>query len=115
VEIPQAYRISALGDCVVAEPEAWHRIWIQTAQPTEINPGSIEEGEYAVIDGELHVKARGCLISKLRLHPGDDAALIARRLLREYKPGRDFYKPIEYPNWELCDGKRKSPAWRAGL
>jgi hypothetical protein len=76
VEIPQAYRISALGDCVVAEPEAWHRIWIQTAQPTEINPGRIEEGEYAVIDGELHVKARGCLISKLRLHPGDDAALI---------------------------------------
>jgi hypothetical protein len=71
------------------------RIWAQTAQPSQANPGgSIAEGSYRVEGALLTVEdLRGNLLGRAAVKPGDDVEAMARKILREKKVN-DFYRPI---------------------
>jgi hypothetical protein len=72
-----------------------HRIWTQTEQPSQANPGgSIIEGRYVVIAGMLEVwDMADRLLGHAPVSPGDNVEAIARRILRE-KTCADFYRPL---------------------
>jgi len=70
-------------------------IWTQTRPATEAEPaGAITEGEYLVRDGFVYVWAGGKHLGRLAVAEGEDAAVIARRLLREKTKPDDFYRPL---------------------
>jgi hypothetical protein len=45
--------------------------------------------------------ASGRPIPNAALQPGDDPVAVARRILKEQKPRRDFYAPIQYRQQKL--------------
>jgi hypothetical protein len=67
------------------EPAEIHRIWAQTEQPSDRNPGgSVIEGQYRIVDGMVRVAdMEGKLLGVAPIGPGDDAKGIARRILRD--------------------------------
>jgi hypothetical protein len=76
----------------------WRRIWTQTEQPSDRNPGGvITEGSYRVEDGMVKVEdLQGRLLGTEPINPGDDAEAAARAVLRK-KRASAFYDPIQYP------------------
>src|SRR5262249_7585462 len=64
------------------------------------DPGEVVSGWYDIQNGQVVVWERsgGAPIGRAAYHPGDDAKVIARRLLREKKSGSssNFYGPISY-------------------
>jgi len=79
------------------------RIVVQTEAATETNPGAIAEGYYDLIDGKVVVTdLQGRPIGNEEAKPGDDPAVIAKRILRRARLGRgDFSAPIRYPPLSL--------------
>jgi hypothetical protein len=74
------------------------RIWTQTEQPSDRNPGgAIVEGQYRIVNGNLEVTdLEGRLLATQPIKSGDDAEAAARKILRE-KKASPFYAPIPYP------------------
>jgi hypothetical protein len=75
-------------------------IWTQTRPATEAEPaGAIAEGSYSVDnDNWIYVwDGAGNHIGRLKLAPGEDAAVVARRLLRDKTGSNAFYAPLRYP------------------
>jgi len=72
-------------DDSVAEPapSEWKPIRVQVVAPNENtgHPGTVIEGEYAAVGGEVQVKYQGRVYAEA-IKPGDDPAAVARRLLR---------------------------------
>ena len=89
-----------------ALPREWRYIYTQlrAGNPDRNDPGQILEGQYGVAGNMVFVEdAKGELISKQKLEPGDDPASVARKLLREKWRGNStvagFYDgPINRPN-----------------
>jgi hypothetical protein len=84
----------------VPKPEEAPRryIWTQTRGATDTDPGAIAEGTYTVSDDWLYVwDAAGNHLGRLAIAPGDDAAVVARRLLRDKTGSNAFYAPLNYP------------------
>ena len=74
------------------------KIWIEVERATEMSPGAILEGDYDVVDDKVVVTdLHGRPIGKEELRPGDDPAVIARRILRRARHNSDFHRPISYP------------------
>ena len=77
-------------------------IWIEVERATETFPGAILEGHYDLVDDEVIVTdLHGRPIGKEKVKPGDDPAVIARRILRRGRAQRDFFRPINYPPLSL--------------
>jgi hypothetical protein len=72
-------------------------IWTQSKAPTEGDPGSIVEGEYLVQGDMVYVWSGGVHLGRLAIAQGDDAAVVARRLLRDKTGSNAFYAPLRYP------------------
>jgi hypothetical protein len=77
----------------------WRPVRTQVIAPTENSPGAIAEGRYAVVGGELRLEDQRGHASTAPIAAGDDAAALARKLLRD-KHDRHlaFYDPIRYPS-----------------
>jgi hypothetical protein len=87
----------------VAEREPapeWRAIKTQVTAPSEGGLGGvIAEGWYAIVDGELRIEDwRGRMFAR-PIAPGEDAAMLARKVLREKWASHDggFNDPIRYP------------------
>jgi hypothetical protein len=81
-----------------AEPLVEHRIWAQTAPPTDTDPGAIVEGSYTLTEGgtlRIYGADRN-LLGTEHLPPGADAGAAARQVLRA-KKATGFWAPIPYP------------------
>jgi hypothetical protein len=80
------------------EPSPPRRVVVQVERPTPANPGgTIAEGVERHTDKMVRVYGTdGNLIGSAELRPGEDAATVARRLLREKHARSDFYKPLAY-------------------
>jgi hypothetical protein len=85
---------------IASEPASqWTRIQTQVTAPSEGGLGGvIAEGWFSVVGGELRVEDwRGRMFA----HPialGDDAAALARKVLREkFGQHHSFDQPINYP------------------
>ena len=72
---------------------------MQTEAATETFPGAIAEGNYDLVDDEVIVTdLHGRPIGKEKVKPGDDPAVVARRVLRRARQGNsNFHSPIRYP------------------
>jgi hypothetical protein len=82
-----------------SEPPRWTRIKTQVTAPSEGGLGGvIAEGWYCVIGDELKVEDwRGRMFAH-PIAPGDDAAALARKVLREkFGQHHSFDQPINYP------------------
>jgi hypothetical protein len=83
-----------------AQPLDWKRITIQISPPDERSTGVVAEGRFCIQDGEVCVEDLwGKLLGSAPFGPGDDPAIIARKLLRQ-KTGEKwgaFYAPIQTP------------------
>jgi len=78
------------------------KIMIETESPTETSPGAIREGHYTVDGGKVRVTdAAGRTIGSEKLGPGQDPALIARRILRRGRSDNSFYGALRYPPLSL--------------
>ena len=76
----------------------WQKIVVTTEPATATSPGAIAEGSFSVENGKVRVRNdRGKLVGSAEHLPGEDAALIARRLLKRGRAQSDFYSPIRYP------------------
>jgi len=76
----------------------WHRIVVTTEPATATSPGAIAEGTYTIAGDKIRVKNdRGKLVGTAEFVPGEDAALIARRILRRGRAQSDFHQPLRYP------------------
>jgi hypothetical protein len=77
---------------------SFRRIWTQTEQPSDSNPGgAIVEGPYRIVNGSLEVTdLEGRLLATQPINPGDDVEAAARAVLRKKRPSA-FYGPIAYP------------------
>ena len=65
------------------KPLEWHRICVTTESATDTSPGAIEEAHFAIDSDEiLFAELDGRIMSVAQLEPGEDAAAVARRLLR---------------------------------
>ena len=75
------------------------KLVIEIERPTETTPGAILEGHYEIDNGKVRVTdAAGRPVGSEEFGPGDDPAVVARRILRGARLGRgDFYGPIRYP------------------
>lgn len=75
------------------------RIWAQVEAPSLQNPvGTITEALYKVEDGMVRVAdLEGRLLGSAEIKPGENAEVIARKILREKTAGGDFYRPVTYP------------------
>jgi hypothetical protein len=70
-------------------PERWEYICVTVRDPSEGDPGAIEEPQYAVAGDEVLIAdLDGRTMGVRRLGPDDDPATIARRLLRDRAPKR---------------------------
>jgi hypothetical protein len=88
----------ARSEVVTNMSTSFHRIWTQTEQPSDSNPGgAIAEGQYRIVNGNLEVTdLQGRLLGTQPINPGDDAEAAARAVLRK-KRSSGFYAPIPYP------------------
>ena len=74
------------------------KITVQTEAATETFPGAIAEGNWELADDNVVVTdLSGRPIGKEKLKPGDDAAVVARRILGQGRSRKDFYREIRYP------------------
>jgi hypothetical protein len=75
------------------------KIVIEVGRATETSPGAIMEGYYDLIDNKVVVTdLHGRPIGKEEVRPGDNPAVIAKRILRRARQGNaDFSSPIRYP------------------
>jgi hypothetical protein len=75
------------------------KIVIEIERPTETSPGAILEGFFTIEDGTVRVTDNaGRTIGSKELGPDDEAAVVARRILRGTRSHRaSFYAPIDYP------------------
>jgi hypothetical protein len=97
-------RAALSGDdpkAIMLEPASqWTRIQTQVTAPSEGGLGGvIAEGWYAIVDGELRIEDwRGRMFAR-PIAPGEDAAMLARKVLREKWASHDggFNDPIRYP------------------
>jgi hypothetical protein len=75
------------------EPLDVHRIYVQTAPPTDNDPGAIVEGSYSVYHGTVRVyDADGHLLGVE--HTDANAGAVARRVLRAKKGPSDFWRTL---------------------
>ena len=73
-------------------------IWIQAVPRSEQTPaGAIVEGFYTVVAGEIRVTSGDRTIATRKLEPGEHAATIARRLLRDWALNEPHTGPIPFP------------------
>jgi hypothetical protein len=75
---------------------SWTRIVAVTERPIEgRSPGAVVEGSYSVEGGKVLVRnERDKLIGSKLLPEGDNAQVIALRILREGRKRSDFYRPL---------------------
>jgi hypothetical protein len=75
------------------------KIIVQTEAATETFPGAIAEGNYEFDGDKVTVTdLQGRPIGKEEVRPGDDPAVIAKRILRRARLGHaNFSGPIRYP------------------
>jgi hypothetical protein len=74
------------------------RITVQTEAATETSPGAIAEGNWELADDKVVVTdLEGRPIGSEKLKPGDDPVVVARRILRQGRSRKDFYREIRYP------------------
>jgi hypothetical protein len=79
-------------------PEAYVRV-ILSDGVDDGGPGRIVEGRYSILNGLLQLTdLAGKHLASHRLSGREDAAAIARALLRKHVVGGDFYRPLERPN-----------------
>src|SRR5262245_59408948 len=79
------------------EPGRWEYFFVTVQDPTEDDPGAIEEAQFAVAgDEELIADLDGRTMGARRLGPDDDPLVIAKRLLRERRPKRS--DKLVFPN-----------------
>jgi hypothetical protein len=84
---------------VASAPVRWTKIQTQVMAPSEGGLGGvIAEGWFCVVGGELRVEDwRGRMFAH-PIAPGDDAAALARKVLREkFGQHHSFDQPINYP------------------
>ena len=81
-----------------------HKITIQIRPPRGSFPGEIAEGWYCIADGDVVLtdeKGKPLGDQKRHLNPGDDARLIACRMLRGRRSSQrsisEWSSPISYP------------------
>jgi hypothetical protein len=79
-----------------------HKIIIQTRAPKGKDPGKVAIGYYCIADGHVvptDEKGKPSGAEKRFLNPGDDARLIACRMLRKRQSASSgwFNEPIRYP------------------
>jgi hypothetical protein len=80
------------------QEEQRRHIWTQVRGATETDPGQIAEGSFSVMDGMVYAwDADGKHLGRLALGPSDDAATVARRLLRDKTSAGGFYAPLPQP------------------
>jgi hypothetical protein len=97
--------MSALGQKRTSEVGfAMSALTIELAKPRGSFPGRVEIGHYCIADGAVVLtdeNGKPIGAEKRHLNPGDDARLVACRLLRGRKrsEGRsaEFAAPIRYP------------------
>jgi len=82
------------------EPTEWHRIWVIIENPTDDDPGAIEEAQYAVAGLEvLLADLDGRVFATRQLDPDDDPATVrANRFARNARGGR---ARLSFPIMEL--------------
>jgi hypothetical protein len=69
---------------------------------TGTSPGAIAEGNWELADDKVVVTdLEGRPIGSETLKPGDDPTVIAKRILRRGRAQRDFFRPINYPRFNL--------------
>jgi hypothetical protein len=76
-------------------------VQVARPDPERNDPGEVVEARYAVLDGRLYVEAQGQRLGVHELKAGEDAATVARRIVREKLGGKRFYAPLAYPNLRL--------------
>jgi hypothetical protein len=68
----------------LSEPTEWRHIWVTTENASARSPGAIEEAQFRTVGDEVVVADLDERIMATRpLGPNEDAAVVARRLLRE--------------------------------
>ena len=79
----------------LAIPTEWHLFRVQIRAGDGVDdPGQIIEGRYGVADDIVYVEDdQGRLVDRQRLRPGENAAAVAQKILREKWRGKssDFY------------------------
>ena len=75
---------------------SWQQFFVTTEPPSAGNPeGAVAYGSYAVAGDKIRVRNdRGKLVGTAELVPGEDATLVARRILRRGRAQSDFYRPL---------------------
>jgi hypothetical protein len=82
----------------------WRGIIVQVRGPDHErnDPGEIAEARYAVLNSVLYVEdAQGRRLGVHELEIGENAAAVARGIVRKKLGGNQFYRPIAYPNLGL--------------
>jgi hypothetical protein len=89
---------TARSEAVPNMSTSFRRIWTQTEQPSDSNPGgAIVEGQFRIMNGSLEVTdLQGRLLATQPINSGDDAEAAARTVLRK-KRSSAFYDRIVYP------------------
>jgi hypothetical protein len=79
-------------------------IAVQVGRCQEDDPGQIAEGWFSVDNGQVIVtNATGKFVGSHTLLKGEDARVVAKRLLREKTPeGEEFNRRLSYPNAGLA-------------
>ena len=73
----------------------WQHFYITVEPPTADSIGAIVEGSFAVDGEKVRVRNdRGKLIGSAGYVPGEDAGLVARRILRRSCASSDFYRAL---------------------
>jgi len=73
----------------------WQHFYITVEPATADSAGAIVEGSFAVDGDKVRVRNdRGKLIGSAEYVPGEDAALVARRILRRGTVQSDFNRPL---------------------
>jgi hypothetical protein len=91
-------RVTPRSEQLVLDPEEleWTPFYVETATPSDGDPGGIEEACFAVNGGELVIAdIDGRIFAMHQLASDDDPALVARRLLRQRLAKRPA--PLVFP------------------
>ena len=78
--------------------ETYVQVQVRQCQDDD-DPGQIAEGWFSVDDGQVIVtNSTGKFVGSCVLLKGENARLVAKRLLREKAPeGESFNRPLDYP------------------